>query len=106
MSAPRLSKHCLTDLFCRLMLSSIENYIQYCSTGETALRLDTATHADHISALVVYEYFITIDQEVNIVWKRSMNISSLLLLGVRWVMIAYVIIVSPPSDSEVMPDPP
>ena len=42
-------------------------------------------------ALVAYEYLITFQQEIDTVWKRKLNTTSLLLLGVRWVMLALTI---------------
>ncbi|GJE90609.1 hypothetical protein PsYK624_067530 [Phanerochaete sordida] len=40
-----------------------------------------------VSALTLYEYAITFDQEVQAVWRRRWTISSLLLLSIRAVMV-------------------
>ncbi|EKM56356.1 uncharacterized protein PHACADRAFT_91681, partial [Phanerochaete carnosa HHB-10118-sp] len=37
--------------------------------------------------LVVYEYTITLGQEVAVVWKRRFTATSMLLLGIRWFML-------------------
>lgn len=39
------------------------------------------------SALVAYEYIITIWQEVEAVWKRPMSATSILLISIRWLML-------------------
>ena len=39
------------------------------------------------AAVVIYEYLITIDREVETVWWRTWTASSLLLLSTRWVMV-------------------
>ena len=38
-------------------------------------------------AVVIYEYLITIDREVETIWRRRWTASSLLLLSTRWVMV-------------------
>ncbi|KIP10104.1 hypothetical protein PHLGIDRAFT_66354, partial [Phlebiopsis gigantea 11061_1 CR5-6] len=47
-------------------------------------------------ALTLYEYVVTIDQEVNTVWKRRNNATSMLLLTVRWAMVMNAIIMAVP----------
>lgn len=41
----------------------------------------------HRTVLLLYEYVITIEEEVNMIWKRKLKASSLLLLGLRWSML-------------------
>ena len=41
-----------------------------------------------IVALVVYEYAITLAQEIDTVWRRSLTATSLVVLTTRWVMVA------------------
>ena len=40
----------------------------------------------YIAGLLLYEYVITFDQEIAVVWKRKFNLASLLLLAARWTM--------------------
>lgn len=40
------------------------------------------------SALVVWEYLITLANEVNIFWKKPLNATSLLFIVTRWIMLA------------------
>ena len=51
---------------------------------------------------MLYEYVITFDSEVNLVWKRRWSMSSLLLLTIRWFMVATVITSLLPSTPQVM----
>ncbi|EKM56357.1 uncharacterized protein PHACADRAFT_140967, partial [Phanerochaete carnosa HHB-10118-sp] len=37
--------------------------------------------------LVVYEFVITLDQEIAVVWRRKFTLTSLLLLSTRWLML-------------------
>lgn len=43
--------------------------------------------AEPSTALVVYEYIITLNQEIVAVWKRRWNATSGLLISIRWVMV-------------------
>lgn len=45
-----------------------------------------------VSAINVYEYLITLDQEVVMVWKKKRNTSSLILLGVRWILFSSAVL--------------
>ncbi|GJE99215.1 hypothetical protein PsYK624_154640 [Phanerochaete sordida] len=47
------------------------------ATGATVVRLP----------LVVYEYAVTIDQEIIAAWRRNCTMASLILLSSRWLMI-------------------
>lgn len=38
-------------------------------------------------ALVVYEYAVTMDREINLVWRRKLTAPSLILLLSRWFML-------------------
>ncbi|GJE88910.1 hypothetical protein PsYK624_049980 [Phanerochaete sordida] len=40
-----------------------------------------------LTCLVVYEYIITFGQEVETVWRRKMNVTSLLIVTTRWVLV-------------------
>ena len=53
------------------------------------------------TALVVYEYFITLDQEVATVWKRKFNATSCLLVTTRWVMLLNQIFTWTPGAQNV-----
>lgn len=52
-------------------------------------------------ASALYEYLITFEQEITAVWHRKMNVSSALLLSVRWTMVGYAILYVVPGDSVV-----
>ncbi|GJE96345.1 hypothetical protein PsYK624_125390 [Phanerochaete sordida] len=45
-----------------------------------------------VMCLVLYELVITINQEIEVVWKRKFTITSLLLLSTRWLMIVNPIV--------------
>ncbi|EKM48194.1 uncharacterized protein PHACADRAFT_214913 [Phanerochaete carnosa HHB-10118-sp] len=45
-----------------------------------------------VLALVVYEYLITFDQEVAIVWRRKITLTSAFLVILRWAMVVNAII--------------
>ncbi|EKM56265.1 uncharacterized protein PHACADRAFT_253302 [Phanerochaete carnosa HHB-10118-sp] len=36
---------------------------------------------------MVYEFAVTLDQEIAVVWKRKFTATSLLLLSIRWLMV-------------------
>ena len=42
-------------------------------------------------ALTIYEYAITLPQEVNTVWQRKWTIASVLLISTRWILLAMAI---------------
>ena len=50
--------------------------------------------------LVIYEYLITLDREVQTVWCRKWTASSLLLLSTRWAMVlsSMLTFFSPPPN--------
>lgn len=54
-----------------------------------------------LPALPIYEYLVTLDREHVAVWKRKVNATSLLLLSVRWGMVALAIISAPPATAKV-----
>lgn len=45
-----------------------------------------------VSAMIVYEYIITFDREIQSVWQRKWTASSLLLVSTRWGMVANAIV--------------
>ncbi|EKM56267.1 uncharacterized protein PHACADRAFT_193887 [Phanerochaete carnosa HHB-10118-sp] len=47
--------------------------------------------------LAIYEFVITFNQEIKVVWKRKFTATSLLLLGLRWVMLPYPILAVLPA---------
>ena len=53
------------------------------------------------SALLFYEYVITADGEVNVVWMQPWNTTSILLLSIRWVMLFVVVLNLVPSSPGV-----
>ena len=52
-------------------------------------------------ALVVYEYVITLDQEISTIWKREWTMSSALLLSIRWAMLLNQIVAYVPASENV-----
>lgn len=56
---------------------------------------------DRLVALLAYEIIITIDGEVELVWKRRWTATSFLLLTTRWVMILNVIFTLVPGTPQV-----
>ena len=40
-----------------------------------------------LAALCFYEYFITLDREIAIFWKRRITVTSLLFISTRWTML-------------------
>lgn len=44
---------------------------------------------------------VTFDDEIRVIWKRKMNAISLLLLTVRWVMLAGAILTVIPATLQV-----
>lgn len=54
-------------------------------------------------ALVVYEYIITIDQELTLVWRRKWTLVTLLLMANRYLMIGTVIFTISPTPEQVRP---
>ncbi|EKM57682.1 uncharacterized protein PHACADRAFT_251462, partial [Phanerochaete carnosa HHB-10118-sp] len=47
----------------------------------------STTHSVPSSALVVYEFLITISNEIDIVWKRPVTVSAVLFGSIRWCML-------------------
>lgn len=44
------------------------------------------------AGVTVYEYIISFDQEIAHVWTRKLNVTSFLLLSIRWVMVVTQVI--------------
>ena len=74
------------DAFC---WNSTEGYLAVAVVGEfyTDKLGVSSSFIAILVALVVYEYLITIDQELAVVWKRQWTPASALLISLRWVMI-------------------
>lgn len=54
------------------------------------------------AALLLYEFLITFEDEVEIIWRSKVTAVSLLLLLLRWVsMVGYAIVTSLPGTSQV-----
>ncbi|GJE96354.1 hypothetical protein PsYK624_125490 [Phanerochaete sordida] len=75
------------------------------STEETRLAFEAFLASDYtacaLTSLVCYEYIITFCQEIDCVWKRPLNATSLLLLSTRWVMVVSQLLWHPvSSDSQ------
>ncbi|GJE96338.1 hypothetical protein PsYK624_125320 [Phanerochaete sordida] len=51
-------------------------------------------------AVAAYEYIITFDQEVSIVWNRKLNAVSLLLVITRWLMVVEPILAFIPLPTQ------
>ncbi|EKM56312.1 uncharacterized protein PHACADRAFT_92217, partial [Phanerochaete carnosa HHB-10118-sp] len=47
--------------------------------------------------LVVYEYIITFNQEVAVIWRRKFSLASVLLITTRWIMVLGPILNTTPS---------
>ena len=69
------------------------NYVGCATTSEyfilSAAR-ESGSRACDSPALVIYEYFLTLDREITLVWKRKTSAGSAgsaLLISVRWTMI-------------------
>ncbi|KAI1789125.1 hypothetical protein LXA43DRAFT_974446 [Ganoderma leucocontextum] len=46
---------------------------------------------ESILALIAYDYVLTLPQEVNLFWRRRVNVSSMLFFAVRYLAIAYYV---------------
>ena len=57
--------------------------------------------SDTLEALLVYEYIITIDQELSAIWRRKFNVASLLFITVRWTMLFNGALLSTPASPHV-----
>lgn len=55
-----------------------------------------------MSVLAMYEFVITIDQEISAVWKRKLSVASILLFATRWAMVLQAIIALAP-DAKTTP---
>lgn len=67
--------------------------------------INTTTYVEYCAAcLVAYEFVITFAQEVSVVWGRKFTATSLLLLGVRWVMVVAPIITIVPWPDTWCPE--
>lgn len=78
-----------------LEISHSDNYMNYALICEfpTFLYPSTScTQAPNYAGLVVYEYFVTFDQEVTQVWMRKPTATSFLLLSTRWIMLVFEIV--------------
>ncbi|EKM57608.1 uncharacterized protein PHACADRAFT_251322, partial [Phanerochaete carnosa HHB-10118-sp] len=57
-----------------------------------------------VSSLVVYEFLITISNEIDMVWKRPVTVSAVLLGSVRWCMLLTVIFeLAPTTPNNCIP---
>ena len=52
-------------------------------------------------ALGIYEYLTTFSQEVQVVWKRKWTVTTVLLLTIRWAIVADLLFHFTPAKSEV-----
>ena len=48
----------------------------------------------------MYEYIITFNQEVAVVWERRFSATSVLLIGSRWLMIVFAYLVFYPGPAK------
>ncbi|EKM57679.1 uncharacterized protein PHACADRAFT_206559 [Phanerochaete carnosa HHB-10118-sp] len=55
--------------------------------ASTSFASHSTTHSVPSSALVVYEFLITISDEIDILWKRPVTVSAVLFGSVRWCML-------------------
>lgn len=51
---------------------------------------------------MVYEYLITLDQEIAIVWRRKFALTSVLVLALRWSMVATAILNWVPISTDLV----
>lgn len=70
----------------------LDNVCVAAKSSPTALGLLTI----QFSGLVVYEFVMTLDQELAAIWKRKFTATSLLLLGIRWLMLLNSILAAMP----------
>lgn len=66
-----------------------------------------ACTADDLPVLAMYEFVITIDQEISAVWRRKLSVASILLFATRWAMVLQAIIALAPDakTTPVRPSP-
>ncbi|GJE84685.1 hypothetical protein PsYK624_007610 [Phanerochaete sordida] len=55
------------------------------------------------TALVAYEFLITIQLEIDTVWRRPWTATSLLLLSTRWVMVLSAVLNLVPHSPAYVP---
>ena len=56
-------------------------------------------------ALVVYDYVLTLDQEVDTVWRRRFSVVSLLLVLTRWTLLLNIALnLAPPGPQVTVHD--
>ncbi|GJE88866.1 hypothetical protein PsYK624_049530 [Phanerochaete sordida] len=55
-----------------------------------------------VLALVAFEFLITLDQEVAIVWRRKFTLTSALVVAIRWSMVANVVLDWTPASTDLM----
>ncbi|EKM56285.1 uncharacterized protein PHACADRAFT_207564 [Phanerochaete carnosa HHB-10118-sp] len=71
------------------------------SNGDLKQELQVLLAQDYVScsliALVTYEYVVTLDQEIAVVWKRKFTATSMMLLSTRWLMLWGVILMYMPA---------
>ena len=58
------------------------------------------THS-HLPALVCYEYFITVNDEIDILWRRKWTFATWLFILNRYLLLATVIIQASPIGPSV-----
>ncbi|EKM56463.1 uncharacterized protein PHACADRAFT_207695 [Phanerochaete carnosa HHB-10118-sp] len=73
---------------------------------EAVKQIQAQSYADvAMTAIVVFEYLVTFDQELTCVWQRKFSATSVLLLTTRWVMIINQAIVWMPSTPKTKCSP-
>lgn len=55
-----------------------------------------------LAALVVYEFLITFEQELAVVWRRKLTLASVLLIAIRWTILLEAIFLILPQPSETV----
>ncbi|PSR75618.1 hypothetical protein PHLCEN_2v9019 [Hermanssonia centrifuga] len=58
-----------------------------------------------VSALVVYDYIITIDQEITLVWRRKWSLATWIFIANRYLMFANMIWSITPYTAQVCFEP-
>ncbi|EKM56292.1 uncharacterized protein PHACADRAFT_207573 [Phanerochaete carnosa HHB-10118-sp] len=77
------------------------------SNEDTQQELSSALTSDYVAysvlCLVIYEYGVTLDQEISAVWRRKFTVTSVLLLTTRWLMILGPILNATASEQAQFP---
>lgn len=83
---------------CKLPAMSSQYEQTLVRTPSTDLCINTA-----VTSLAIWEFIITISDDVRIVWRRPVTVSSVLLGSVRWCMLLTAVLGLPPATPKDCP---